>query len=136
MPKKRKTGLPKSLEEDREILEGQSPEEFVAEFFGSSNKQEPQVGEDGTPLPSLEWLKANYKTKSAAIRYLFHLGHQPLAISKHLGILYQHARNVCLTPLKRGPNEDWRPKKAPVLATPNEYKEFDEGDDDEGEDKG
>lgn len=131
----RKTGLPRQLEEEREILEGQSPEEFVKEFFGNANDQEPQVGDDGKPLPSLEWLKANYRTKSAAIRYLFNLGHKPKTIAKHLGILYQHARNVCITPLKRGPNEDWRPKPPPVLATPNtgDFEEKEDGNGDESD---
>lgn len=124
---KKKTGLPKSLEEDREILEQQSPEEFAKEFFGDLNTKEPQLGDDGKPLPTLEWLKEHYKTKSAAIRYLHFLGNSPKTISKHLGILYQHARNVCTTPLKRGPNEDWRPPKAKTITqnpTTNDAADF------------
>ena len=91
-----------------EVLDRLSPEQFARQFFGDGSPREPQEG-----LPSLEWLKEQFKTKSAAIRYLHSdLGgsHPPKVIAKHLGIRYQHARNVCTTPLKRGPNEDWRPK--------------------------
>jgi len=102
MPSKRKRGLPQALEDEREILEGQSPKEFVEDFFPPNEEQE--------GLPSPERLKEMFQTKSAAIRYLNSLGHQPKVIARHLGIKYQHARNVCTTPLKRGPNEDWRPK--------------------------
>jgi hypothetical protein len=114
-PKKGKSGKPKALEEEeRKAQEAhQTPEEFAKEFFGDGAKSEPQEG-----LPSAAWLKEHYKTKSAAIRYLhsglWHpegKGATPLQISKHLGIRYQHARNVCTTHLKRGPNEDWRPKE-------------------------
>jgi hypothetical protein len=90
------------------VYEQLSPEEFALQFFGDGSPRESQEG-----LPSLEWLKGQFKTKSAAIRYLHSdLGgaHPPKVIAKHLGIRYQHARNVCTTPLKRGPNEDWRPK--------------------------
>jgi len=92
--------------------EGQSPEEFAKEFFGEADQ--PQPG-----LPPLAWIKENYKTKSAAIRYLINQGHKVNAIAKHLGVKYQHVRNVATTPLKRGPNEDWRPmderKPQPLL---------------------
>jgi hypothetical protein len=89
-----------------EVYDQLTPEEFAKRFFGDGSPREAQEG-----LPSLEYLKSQYKTKSAAIRYLHNLGHPPKIIAKHLGIRYQHARNVCITPLKRGPNEDWRPKK-------------------------
>lgn len=113
----RKTGLPRALEEEREILEGQSPEEFAKEFFPSSDVSSgASVEQEG--LPSIEWLKSQFQTKSAAIRYLHSLGHQPKVIAKHLGIKYQHARNVCTTKLKRGPNEDWHPKKLDVHNEP------------------
>jgi hypothetical protein len=91
-----------------QIPEQLSPEEFARQFFGDGSPREHQEG-----LPSLEWLKSQFKTKSAAIRYLHSdMGgaHPPKVIAKHLGIRYQHARNVCTTQLKRGPNEDWRPK--------------------------
>ena len=81
----------------------QSLEEFLTEMHGGFD-----TAQDG--LPSLEWLKDNYQTKSAAIRYLVSLGIPVKVIAKHLGVKYQHARNVATNPLKRGPNEDWRPK--------------------------
>lgn len=123
MAKVRKSGKPKALEvvredDDKPML---TPEEFIQEFFPpvtsvtgeeiATGSNEPQTG-----LPSIDWLKEKFKTKSAAIRYLFNLGPSigfldgtpPKIIAKHLGIRPQHARNVCKTPLKRGPNEDWR----------------------------
>jgi hypothetical protein len=113
---KRSRGLPKALEaelaeqEGRDEEEAVTPKQFVDDFFpptaqGLANATaEPQVN-----LPSVDWLKENYKTKSAAIRYLTFLGYPPKIVSKHLGIKYQHARNVAKSELKRGPNEDWRP---------------------------
>jgi hypothetical protein len=95
-------------EVEAEQLPPESPEEFAKRFFGDSSPQETQEG-----LPTLAWLKEQFRTKSAAIRYLnSELGgsHPPKVIAKHLGIRYQHARNVCTTTLKRGPNEDWRPR--------------------------
>jgi len=44
---------------------------------------------------------ALYGNKSNAIRALSALGMKPGPISKKLGILYQHARNVLSRPLKR-----------------------------------
>ena len=65
---------------------------------------------EGEPaeLPSLAWLQQTFKTKSAVIRYLLERGHKVKEISKHLGIRYQHVRNVMKTPLKRGPNEAYK----------------------------
>lgn len=102
----RKTGLPKALEgEEAETpkTKVQTPEEFAREFFGEADK--PQ-----SDMPPLAWLKEQYKTKSAAIRYLVNLGYAVKDISKHMDIKYQMVRNVAKNPLKRGPNEDWRPK--------------------------
>lgn len=59
-------------------------------------------------LPTKEWLKEQFSTKSAAVRYLISQGHIVKDIAKHLDMRYQHVRNVSLTDLKRGPNEDWR----------------------------
>jgi len=59
-------------------------------------------------LPSLEWIKEQFQTKSAAVRYLVNQGHEVKDIAKHLKMRYQHVRNVSKNPLKRGPNEDWR----------------------------
>jgi DNA-binding NarL/FixJ family response regulator len=107
MAKQRKTGLPKALEEEpstpTDPTDGMSPEEFAREFFGVADK--PQNG-----LPALDWLKEQFKTKSAVIRYLVSEGHAIKDIAKHLDMRYQHVRNVATSTLKRGPNEDWRPK--------------------------
>jgi hypothetical protein len=101
----RKKGLPKALEQealDDETRKSEpTMEEFVKEMHGEADK--PQDG-----LPSLEYLKEQFQTKSAAIRFLVNQGFEVKAIAKHLGIRYQHARNVANTELKRGPNEDWR----------------------------
>lgn len=99
----RKTGKPQALEEDDKELQAQEPtlEQFVAEMHGTADT--PQ-----TDMPSLEWLKDQFQTKSAAVRYLINQGKEVKDICKHLGMKYQHVRNVANTPLKRGPNEDWR----------------------------
>ena len=52
--------------EPNAVYDGLSPEEFAAQFFGGGSVREPQEG-----LTSLEWLKGQLKTKSAAIRYLW-----------------------------------------------------------------
>lgn len=120
---RRKTGKPKALEVNREDDEPktQTPEEFVQSFFPpettSTGEEIATATNESQPnLPPVDWLKSKLKTKSAAIRYLHNLGPEigypdgtpPKIIAKHLGIRPQHARNVCKTPLKRGPNEDWR----------------------------
>lgn len=74
-------------------------DEFVREMFQTTPK-----GEEGG-MPSLEWLKERFKTKSAVIRYLHSQGFSVNQIHKHLNIRYQHVRNVLTVELKRGPNE-------------------------------
>lgn len=108
----KKSGLPRALEQTdengdpiRPNDDSQSPEEFAREFFGDA-----ATPQDDKGLPSREWLKDQYKTKSAAIRYLVNQGFAIKDIAKHLDIKYQHVRNVATSQLKRGPNEDWRPK--------------------------
>lgn len=59
-------------------------------------------------LPTQEWIKEQFQSKSAAVRYLINQGFVVKDIAKHLNMKYQHVRNVSITPLKRGPNEDWR----------------------------
>jgi hypothetical protein len=93
--------------EDEERL---SPEEFVKDFFPNGLAEPQNLPNTNYNLPPLEWLKRNFDTKSAAIRYLVSKGIPTKIIAKHLGILYPHARNVSITPLKRGPNEPWIPK--------------------------
>lgn len=79
-------------------------------------------------LPTREWLKEQFSTKSAAVRYLINQGFEVKDIAKHLNMRYQHVRNVARTDLKRGPNEDWR---KPLLTdstipTVNQFKPVDD----------
>lgn len=112
----RKRGLPRALQEDEEELGfgEQTPEEFAKEFFGEAD-----IPQDDKGLPSLSWLKDQFKTKSATIRYLVNQGFETKDIAKHLGVRYQHVRNVATSPLKRGPNEDWRKPLLPPHPKPD-----------------
>lgn len=105
MAKRGKSGLPRALEEEQlaadERASEPTMEEFIQEMHGQADQ--PQEG-----IPSLEWLKSKFNTKSATIRYLINQGYEVKEIAKHLGMRYQHVRNVAKTDLKRGPNEDWR----------------------------
>ncbi len=108
MAKKSKTDkqeLLDNLAEDErpKELQDQSMGEFINELHGDNTLSQPVDG-----MPSVEWLQEQFKTKSATIRYLVHQGHPVKSISRHLGIRYQHVRNVSKSELKRGPNEDWR----------------------------
>lgn len=107
MAKRSKKGLPKDLAEALEVREAKAVEptlqEFVNEMHGEHSASQPQDG-----LPSIEWLQDQFKTKSAIIRYLTNQQHSVKVIAKHLGMRYQHVRNVATSTLKRGPNEDWR----------------------------
>jgi hypothetical protein len=70
--------------EPNAVYDGLSPEEFAAQFFGGGFVRQPQKG-----LTSLEWFKGQFKTKSAAIRYLHSdLGgtHPPKVIAKHIAV--------------------------------------------------
>lgn len=112
----RKKGLPKALEQealDQEHQENElTMEDVIKELHGTIDQ--PQDG-----LPSLEYLKEHFQTKSAAIRFLVNQGYEVKRIAKHLGIRYQHARNVAKSELKRGPNEDWRKPLLEASAIPN-----------------
>jgi hypothetical protein len=131
MPRHRKTGLPRSIEEEERRIErlekegeALTPEEFVEQMFDDGTA-EPQFAPDGRELPSLEWLKATFSTKSAAIRYLRSQQFEVKTIAKHLGVRYQHVRNVSTQKLKRGPNEDWTKPYHP----PQQEPKADENDD-------
>lgn len=110
-PRKTKSGPQisdhESLAEDelKALREGQpqSLGEFIDEAHGTNTLAQPIDG-----IPSAEWLQGQFKTKSATIRYLVSQGHQIKSIARHLGMKYQHVRNVAKSELKRGPNEDWR----------------------------
>lgn len=108
MAKGSKKGLPKALQEELEEEEAKETAEadlrsFIADMHGEEAASLPQEG-----LPDLGWLKDQFKTKSAIIRYLVNQKFTVNQIAKHLGLRYQHVRNVANAPLKRGPNEDWR----------------------------
>lgn len=115
---KHKSREPRPTEGDPEVDEEQSTDtgtsgaldSFLAEMFQDTTQSD--TGELGEPnqsqtQTSLGFLKANFKTKSAAIRYLHSQGWETKRISKHLGLRYQQVRNVLTTALKRGPNEDF-----------------------------
>jgi DNA-binding NarL/FixJ family response regulator len=94
-------------------VQQQQPEtlaDFLAETFGHSDiGPEPEPTPPEGTLPSILWIRKNFKTKSAAIRYLISKGHQVKDIANLLNVKYQHVRNVKVTHLKRGPNESWLP---------------------------
>jgi len=101
-------GLPKALAAELDAESAQQEKEqdlrsFINEMHGEGATAQPQSG-----LPSKDWLQETFKTKSAVIRYLINQGHTVNDITKHLGLRYQHVRNVATSNLKRGPNEDWR----------------------------
>lgn len=53
-------------------------------------------------IPTVDSMKGlGYNTKSAMIRYLDSEGFKRGDIAKHLGIRYQHVRNVLVQPLKK-----------------------------------
>lgn len=99
MPKRKQVDRDQLDDDEKENVPEQGLDDFVKEMFGTT----PQAEADG--MPSLQWLKEQFKTKSAAIRYLHSKGFTVNQIHKHLGIRYQHVRNVLSTELKRGPNE-------------------------------
>lgn len=93
----------------------QTMDEFLREMHQTTTLGD--NGDTGTPdtsdsdkpkMPSLAELKRTFKTKSAVIRHLHTEGFQVKDIAKHLGLRYQHVRNVLTTELKRGPNENFR----------------------------
>lgn len=58
-------------------------------------------------FPSLAYISEHFKTKSAAIRWMHDQKFSVNEISKHLGLRYQHVRNVLKNELKRGPHESY-----------------------------
>lgn len=106
---KGKTGKPKALvdEHDDAVPKVTEPEqnlgEFINEAHGDNTLSQPVDG-----MPSMEWLKEKFQTKSAIIRYLVSRQFEVKSIARHTGWRYQHVRNVSRQELKRGPNEDWR----------------------------
>jgi len=108
-----------------------TPEAFAKQMFGEADT--PQSG-----MPSLSWLKSQFKTKSARIRYLINEGFQTKDIAKHLGVRYQHVRNVAIQKLKRGPNESYVPKNlcdAQQLKPQPEVEDLEEVVEDDGQEQ-
>lgn len=88
--------------------------EFINEAHGDNTLSQPIDG-----MPSMEWLKDKFQTKSAIIRYLVSKGFEVKSIARHTGWRYQHVRNVSKNELKRGPNEDWRKPYLEGTTIPN-----------------
>src|SRR5690606_31652784 len=87
--------------QDLSHMEPKDLDQFLVEQFGTTTLEE-------NGMPSLDWLRSKLKTKSACIRYLHYKGFKIKDIAKHLGLRYQHVRNVLTTELKRGPNEPFK----------------------------
>lgn len=111
----RKSGRPLTTDDDEENTDNEhSNQESLADFLrnvhqeSTESVQETSGPADPNALPSLGWLKGHFKTKSATIRYLvIERGFPVNRVAKHLGLKYQHVRNVSTQNLKRGPNEDF-----------------------------
>lgn len=119
-PKTKRNGKPKALiqEERQDEPNPMEPtmEEFVRDLHGDASQEQ-------SDMPPLSWLKEHFESKSAMVRFLTHEGFEVKRIAKHLDMRYQHVRNVATTPLKRGPNEDWRKPLLEANDLPN-AKEF------------
>ena len=76
------------------------PQPQVATVPMEAPKMEGVTAENFTTHKAEDLIKG-FGNKSNAIRGLAALGIKPGPISKHLGIRYQHARNVLSRPLKR-----------------------------------
>lgn len=108
MAKRAKREVETIQQEDDIGLPPKKDDVTLSEFIQTMH--EPNYSPIGTEkgLPTREWLKEQFQTKSAAVRYLVNQGFAVKDIAKHLEMRYQHVRNVSKTDLKRGPNEDWR----------------------------
>lgn len=89
--------FPKKVE--RSAFDAPSLDQFLGQLH-----EETAVGTE-KGMPSLSWIKDNFETKSATIRYLGQKGFEAKEIAAHLGLKYQHVYNVLHQNLKRGPNE-------------------------------
>lgn len=107
-PKRAKREVETVQQEDDAGLPPKKDDVTLSEFIQTMHESNysPIGAEKG--LPTREWLKEQFQTKSAAVRYLVNQGFAVKDIAKHLEMRYQHVRNVSKTDLKRGPNEDWR----------------------------
>lgn len=111
----KKTGKPKALEQEEggDGIEQETLDDFLRNMHGESiqsadSENQARDEDDPSKLPSIAWLKEHFKTKSAMIRYLTIERKIKVAVAaKHLGVKYQHVRNVTHQVLKRGPNESF-----------------------------
>ncbi len=86
-------------------------DDFLIEVHGESSHSN---------MPTIQWLKDTFKTKSARIRYLYQAGHTLKEIQQHLQLRPQHVRNVLTTALKRGPNEGFNLSDGQVTSSINQ----------------
>lgn len=110
MAKRSPKHTPKEVEQADDVgLRGTKKDDITLSQF-IQTMHEPNYSPIGADkgLPTREWLKERFSTKSAAVRFLVNQGFSVKDIAKHLDMRYQHVRNVSKTELKRGPNEDWR----------------------------
>lgn len=86
------------------ILESVVEPKIVPPIVEQSN-----TGDDGrkklVTMTQEEFAGLKLSSTSAKIRYLWAEGYTRSAIANFLGKRYQHVRNVLITPLKRGPND-------------------------------
>ena len=91
-------------QDDDDPKRGAFDEPTIDDFLLNNHSDVPIVKD----LPSMEWLKKHFKTKSAICRYLRLVRNIDIKdIHKHTGWRYQMIRNVTTKYLKRGANEDW-----------------------------
>lgn len=107
---KRSKQVERDVEQADETFNKAKPKDDITLSEFIQTMHEPNYSPVGADkgLPTKEWLKEQFSTKSAAVRYLVNQGLEVKDIAKHLGMRYQHVRNVSKNELKRGPNEDWR----------------------------
>ena len=86
------------------MAKAQKVESQVEETVATHTVEVPMTadGKKNVVDMSMEQIEGyGWKNKSESIRGLYGLGYSRSAISKFLGIRYQHVRNVLITPLKK-----------------------------------
>ena len=106
--KPRRTGKTSknSTEDNGTTKRGPFDEPSIEDFLANNHSDVDIVTKEG--WPPLNWLKKQFKTKSATIRYLTLIrGFADKDVAKYLDIRQQMVRNVRTKYIKRGANEDW-----------------------------
>jgi hypothetical protein len=81
--------------------ETETPKVDVQPTTDTTAANAPAVQQPAPSTPAYDKAKLDaYKTKSEKIRYLDSCGFKRGQIAKELNIIYQHVRNVLVTPLK------------------------------------